>query len=290
MYHEAVYINTNSAFPDAFGAVSYWFVIQQNQTKPALSQSSSRPFLDLLSQSPKTIGFSRHPYEPIEGVERLEIYCVGGYHPINIGDHIHTRYQVVQKLGHGAYSTIWLVRDQRHGKYVAIKVCTVDSNPIEFSVLSELSDSQQSSSTSLGKTMIPQGLDNFEIQGPKGINPCYVSILTRMSLSGADLPSKYGGPELVVIRRFDGQPLPSNIPPKAILPIWLGEASGEIILPEAKIQFSDFGEAFSHTNQDKFKSHTPLVSRPPDARFEPYTPLSLPSDIWSRSGILCGAY
>jgi hypothetical protein len=121
MYHEAVYINTNSAFPDAFGAVSYWFVIQQNQTKPALSQSSSRPFLDLLSQSPKTIGFSRHPYEPIEGVERLEIYCVGGYHPINIGDHIHTRYQVVQKLGHGAFSTIWLARDQRHGKYVAIK-------------------------------------------------------------------------------------------------------------------------------------------------------------------------
>jgi serine/threonine protein kinase len=100
-------------------------------------------------------------------------------------------------------------------------------------------------------------------------------------LSETDLHSKYGGPELVVIRRFDGQPLPSNIPPKAILPIWLGEASGEIKLPEAKILFSDFGEAFSHTKQDRFKSHTPLVSRPPNARFEPYTSLSLPSDIWS---------
>lgn len=106
----------------------------------------------LMSHSPKGDHSSHHLYEPIEGVEKLESYRVGGYHSMTIGDHIHNRYQVVQKLGHGTYSTIWLARDQKDGKYVAIKVCTADSNPLEFSVLSELSNSQESSSTSLGKT------------------------------------------------------------------------------------------------------------------------------------------
>ena len=55
---------------------------------------------------------SHHLYEPIEGVERLEGYRRGGYHCMRIGDHIHNRYQVAQKLGHGTYSTIWLARDQ----------------------------------------------------------------------------------------------------------------------------------------------------------------------------------
>ncbi|KAJ5385664.1 hypothetical protein N7509_008205 [Penicillium cosmopolitanum] len=291
-----------------------------------------------MSHSPKTNGSSLHLYEPIEGVEKLESYCVGGYHPITIGDHIHTRYQVVQKLGHGTYSTIWLARDQKHGKYVSIKVCTADSNPLEFSVLSELSNSQQSSSTGLGKTMIPQVLDSFEIRGPNGTHPCYVSIPARMSLSDAkdasynrlfqlevaralaaqlalaveyvhsqgfvhgdlhcgnvllQLPSdlsqlsveelynKYGEPELVAIRRFDGRSLPPNIPPEAVLSTWLGEASDKLKLPEAKILLSDFGEAFSVSKQQNFESHTPLVNRPPEARFEPHKPLSFPSDIWS---------
>ncbi|CAP93531.1 Pc16g08610 [Penicillium rubens Wisconsin 54-1255] len=280
----------------------------------------------------------RHIYEPIEEVEKLESYRAGGYHPITIGDHIHSRYQVVHKLGHGTYSTIWLARDQKHNRYVAIKVCTADSNPLEFSVVSDLSSSQQSSSTSLGKTMIPLMIDRFEIQGPNGTHPCYVTAPARMSLSEAkdasynrlfqlevaralsaqlvlavdyvhsqgfvhgdlhygnvllqlpfdlsqlrleELYKKYGEPAFEAIRRFDGQPLPRNIPSRAVLPMWLGEASDKTELPEAKILLADFGEAFSPTKQKRFESHTPLVGRPPEARFEPHKPLSFPSDIWS---------
>ena len=292
----------------------------------------------IMLNSPKGDESSHHLYEPIEGVEKLESYRVGGYHSIKIGDDIHNRYQVVQKLGHGTYSTIWLARDRKCSKYVALKVCTADSIPLEFSVLSELSKPQQSSSTSLGKTMIPSVLDRFEIQGPHGTHPCYVTIPARMSLSEAKdasynrlfqlevaralaaqlvlaveyvhskgfvhgdlhygnvllrlpfdlsqlsvegLYKKYGEPEYEAIRRFDGQPLPPNIPSHAILPIWLGEASDKLKLPEAKILLSDFGEAFSPTKQQIFESHTPLVGRPPEARFEPHKPLSFPSDIWS---------
>ncbi|CAG7989847.1 unnamed protein product [Penicillium salamii] len=292
----------------------------------------------LISPSPRGDNSSHHLYEPIEGVEKLESYRVGGYHPTTIGDNIHNRYQVVQKLGNGTYSTIWLARDQKDGKYVAIKVCTADSNPLEFSVLSELSNSQQSSSTSLGKRLIPSVLDRFEVQGSNGTHPCYVTIPARMSLSEAkdasynrlfqldvaralaaqlvlaveyvhsqgfvhgdlhagnvllQLPfdlsqlsveglyKKYGEPEFEAIRRFDGQPLPPNIPSQAVLPIWLGEASDKLKLPEAKILLSDFGEAFSPAKHQRFESHTPLVSRPPEVRFDPHKPISFPSDIWS---------
>lgn len=60
-------------------------------------------------------------YEPIEDVERMEYYKAGGYHPVTIGDRFHNRCQVVHKLGHGTYSTSWLVRDGESNRYVAVK-------------------------------------------------------------------------------------------------------------------------------------------------------------------------
>ena len=38
-------------------------------------------------------------------------YCVGGYHPVKIGDLFHDRYHVVRKLGWGHFSTVWLSWD-----------------------------------------------------------------------------------------------------------------------------------------------------------------------------------
>jgi hypothetical protein len=170
-----------------FIAFSSSFHFQQSQTNSALPNQIRGFFCTaaLMPHSPKDDDYLHHLYEPIEGVEKLESYRVGGYHSMTIGDHIHNRYQVVHKLGHGTYSTIWLVRDQKDGKYVAIKVCTADSNPLEFSILSELSNLQQSSSTTLGKILIPLVLDKFEIQGSNGTHPCYVTIPARMSLSEA---------------------------------------------------------------------------------------------------------
>ena len=58
-----------------------------------------------------------------DGVENLEDYQVGGYHPIYLGDHLGNagRYQVIHKLGHGGFSTVWLFRDIQEAKYVAVK-------------------------------------------------------------------------------------------------------------------------------------------------------------------------
>jgi hypothetical protein len=44
--------------------------------------------------------------------ESLARYHYGGYHPVRIGDRFKSgRYEVVNKLGYGLYSTVWLVRD-----------------------------------------------------------------------------------------------------------------------------------------------------------------------------------
>ena len=122
-------------------------------------------------------------YEPIEDVEKMEYHEAGGYHPVKIGDYFHHRYRVVHKLGHGTYSTIWLARDEVSNRYVALKICTADSNPLENSVLSRLSQPQQSSH--IDRDLIPTISDIFNIQGPNGYHTCLVTRPARMSLSDA---------------------------------------------------------------------------------------------------------
>jgi len=56
------------------------------------------------------------------GEEGVNDYRPGGYHPVALGDLFLNRYLVVQKLGWGHFSTVWLCRDQLHSTYVALKV------------------------------------------------------------------------------------------------------------------------------------------------------------------------
>jgi serine/threonine protein kinase len=100
-------------------------------------------------------------------------------------------------------------------------------------------------------------------------------------LSLNQLYEKYGVPELDPIIRLDGNLLPPSVPSHGIAPIRLGEASEEITVSETRILLTDFGKAFSYSKEPKYESHTPLVIRPPEARFEPNNPLSFSSDIWT---------
>ena len=54
--------------------------------------------------------------------ESSKDYRQGGYHPVEIGDLFINRYLIVQKLGWGHFSTVWLCKDLVHGTYVAMKV------------------------------------------------------------------------------------------------------------------------------------------------------------------------
>lgn len=53
--------------------------------------------------------------------EDLNRYCPGGFHPIHLHDKLHDgRYEIVHKLGFGAFSTVWLARDNQYVKNLAV--------------------------------------------------------------------------------------------------------------------------------------------------------------------------
>lgn len=130
-------------------------------------------------------------YEFIEEVERLEQYKSGGYHPVALGDTLHNgRYRIVNKLGHGTYSTSWIARDVKLDKYVAIKICTANSSEIshEREILRQLLDSNDERSI-----LVSYLLYEFYLDGPNGRHACIVTKPMRMSLSDArETSSCYG--------------------------------------------------------------------------------------------------
>lgn len=54
--------------------------------------------------------------------EGLPDYKIGGYHPVHVGEVFKERYVIIQKLGWGHFSTVWLAKDRKYGTYVALKV------------------------------------------------------------------------------------------------------------------------------------------------------------------------
>ncbi|EWG42658.1 hypothetical protein FVEG_15477 [Fusarium verticillioides 7600] len=54
--------------------------------------------------------------------EYINLYPKGFCYPISIGEVIVERYRVVHKLGHGAFSTIWMAYDMVENKDVALKI------------------------------------------------------------------------------------------------------------------------------------------------------------------------
>mgnify|MGYP002719013224 CR=1 FL=1 len=57
-----------------------------------------------------------------------------------VGDVLNNRDKVIDKLGHGAFSTIWLSRDERKTAYVAVKVSIEDASTHDANILRMLKD------------------------------------------------------------------------------------------------------------------------------------------------------
>ncbi|KAJ5165126.1 uncharacterized protein N7500_006956 [Penicillium coprophilum] len=142
--------------------------------------------LDSMSSTrPVTTMSKKHcvEYNWIEGVERLEEYQPGGYHPIMVGDVLHGRYKIVDKLGFGGYSTVWLARDAYLNRYVTLKVSIADSIQHETNVLKALSVLPSSSSpVHPGRGLVPVFLDEFEVRGPNGKHICYTMAPAQCNL------------------------------------------------------------------------------------------------------------
>lgn len=49
--------------------------------------------------------------DPGDIEEGRDAYRPGGFHLVSIGDVYADKYEVVNKIGYGVYSTVWLVKD-----------------------------------------------------------------------------------------------------------------------------------------------------------------------------------
>ena len=76
--------------------------------------------------------FTQYP-----GVEPIAYYHKGGFHPIHINIILQNHYRIVNKLGYGAYGTIWLVEDLNSGRCAALKVLAAEV-PKDLEVKSEV--------------------------------------------------------------------------------------------------------------------------------------------------------
>lgn len=146
-------------------------------------------------------------YEHVDDVERLDYYRPGGYHPIQIGDRLQGRYHVVHKLGYGSYSTIWLARDEKLAKYVALKVGTAENGPEEIDILGGIPAIalDKADETGFGSDLIPSVLDRFDIDGPNKTHPCLVTAPARCSLADASEAAGFSPLQIPVPRSICAQ-------------------------------------------------------------------------------------
>ncbi|KDR80219.1 hypothetical protein GALMADRAFT_116853 [Galerina marginata CBS 339.88] len=124
-----------------------------------------------------------NPYIQGAELERYLNYRPGGFHPVHLGDKFQDkRYTVVNKLGYGSYSTVWLVRDEIQNIYASLKILSADAS--EESSGTELDVLRRSTTGSgSGKRFVLQFLDSFFHKGPNGTHLCVVTEVSGPSLS-----------------------------------------------------------------------------------------------------------
>lgn len=126
-------------------------------------------------------------------MERLELYEPGGYHPVMIDDSLHNRYRIVDKLGYGGYSTIWLPRDETEKRYVVVKI-GISSPSLPRRELKSyahyMHGSRSNSYAPAGARVspcaaLPSILDALHVHGPNGTHTCYTLTSAQGSLKEA---------------------------------------------------------------------------------------------------------
>lgn len=158
---------------------------------------------------------SDEDYSDDGGDEGEDGYRPGGYHPVNIGERYHTRYTILQKLGWGHFSTVWMVHDKKckagpypTPEFVALKIQKSaphyrESAIDEIELLKSASDCARSDKVlqEFGPTYDPSVvllLDHFDHTGPNGTHMCMV-----FEMLGENL--------LEVIKKYDYKGIPIDI-------------------------------------------------------------------------------
>lgn len=151
-----------------------------------------------------------------DGEEDIESYKTGGYHPVSIGDLFNNkRYLVVEKMGWGHFSTVWMCRDNhspaKHPKYVAMKIQKSAEHYREaaFDEIELLrSASKAAHSEAVRKEIGAHGtgvvalVDHFEHHGPHGNHVCMVFEMLGENLLKVIKNYDYRGISIPVVRNM----------------------------------------------------------------------------------------
>ncbi|KAI0648588.1 kinase-like domain-containing protein [Trametes meyenii] len=161
-----------------------------------------------------------------EDEEDWEDYVKGGYHPVHIGDAFSDgRYVVVRKLGWGHFSTVWLAKDTKMNRHVALKI--VKSAPRytetaldEIKLLQRLITSStpplqptpenpnpnpSPSATHPGRSHVISFLDHFRHKGPNGTHVCMVFEVLGENLLGLIKRHQNKGVPMHLVRQIAKQ-------------------------------------------------------------------------------------
>ncbi|KAL4883554.1 kinase-like domain-containing protein [Aspergillus karnatakaensis] len=139
----------------------------QMATSPRSYKSRSRS-LSVASSSPSTRILALRVVEP------LDYYSKRRFHPVHLMDTFQgIRYSVIRKLGYGSFSTVWLARDARLNRYVALKIGQAESSPTgETGIYRRLAETMLTSHP--GRLHYLPLLDDFRIVGPNGVHQALV--------------------------------------------------------------------------------------------------------------------
>jgi len=140
--------------------------------------------------------------------EGSEGYKKGGYHPVKIGDVYKNRYKVVEKLGWGHFSTVWLCTDSGcKGRYVALKIVKSAKHYTE-AALDEIKILQTiAKGDSDNKKCCVFLLDDFEHKGPNGKHMCMVFEVLGSNLLDLIKYYNYRGVPLQIVKSICKQVL-----------------------------------------------------------------------------------
>jgi serine/threonine-protein kinase SRPK3 len=140
---------------------------------------SLRPDLKVLSRLVRhDAGFSTQwPEEPLD----LPVDRKGGFYPAVLGTKLHSRYTIVQKLGWGRHSNVWLVKDEKQHQmqYVAVKILTAHATQAQRQLANELGllrrvQNLAEKSRNPGRDHVITLIDSFEVSSSHGSHLCLV--------------------------------------------------------------------------------------------------------------------
>lgn len=159
--------------------------------RPRILHNSHISLIRLASKTSTRFAMWAPPVQGNFESEHLERYCPGGFHPVDIGDTFCAgRYRVLQKLGWGGFSTVWLVHDSLVSRLAALKVVVskIGETSNEVRILQRIASIPAEHE---GYHHLRQLTNYFLHDGPNGRHQCLVFEVGGVSVPNlvVDCPS-----------------------------------------------------------------------------------------------------